>query len=299
MSFLFYLPCSVAVSAPIALNSHASFVPILTGTNFSEWKEQVEFTLGVLDLDLAFLIEKPTDLTDKSSADEKSLFHAWERSNRLSVKFMRMTIANNIKTTLPQSENAKEFMKNVQKRFKTADKSLAGKLMAELTTIRYDGTRTMHDHVIEMSNLAAKLKNLGMTVDESFLVQFILNSLPPQYGPFQIHYNTIKDKWNVNELANMLVQEEGRLKQQGTHVAHLTTQGARKKFGNKSGKGTKRAPPKVNDVQPAKKKERNDKCHFCGKHGHFQKDCIKRQKWFGKKGKPLGFVTFFKSNLTI
>ena len=33
-----------------------------------------------------------------------------------------------------------------------------------------------------------------MNVDESFLVQFILNSLPLQYGPFQIHYNTIKDK---------------------------------------------------------------------------------------------------------
>jgi hypothetical protein len=51
-----------------------------------------------------------------------------------------------------------------------------------------------------------------MNVDEFFLVQFILNTLPPQYGPFQIYYNTIEDKWNVNELASMLVQEEARLK---------------------------------------------------------------------------------------
>ncbi|KAL5698317.1 hypothetical protein ACHQM5_029371 [Ranunculus cassubicifolius] len=138
-----------------------------------------------------------------------------------------------------------------------------------------------------MSNLAAKLKTLGMNVDESFLVQFILNSLPSQYGPFQIHYNTIKDKWDITELANMLVQEEGRLKQQGTQVAHLTTQGAGKKFGKMSGKGTKRAPPKLNDNdQPAQKKGRNDKCHFCKKPGHFQKDCIKRRKWFEKKGIP-------------
>ncbi|KAL5697405.1 hypothetical protein ACHQM5_030747 [Ranunculus cassubicifolius] len=237
---------------------------MLTGTNFSEWKEQIEFSLGYGDLDLALRVDEPVALTDESTDEEIAHYEAWERSNRLSLKFIGIYIPNNIRTSLPKTESAKEYMANVEKRFKTADKSLAGKLMAELTTMRFDGTRTMHEHVIEMSNLAAKLKTLGMNVDESFLVQFILNSLPSQYGPFQIHYNTIKDKWDITELANMLVQEEGRLKQQGTHVAHLTTQGDGKKFGKMSGKGTKRAPPKLNDNdQPAQKKGRNDKCHFC------------------------------------
>ena len=78
--------------------------------------------------------------------------------------------------------------------------------------MKYDGSRTMHEHILEMTNLAAKLKTLGMNVDEYFLVQFMLNSLPSeQYGPFQMNYNTIKDKWSVNELASMLVQEETRL----------------------------------------------------------------------------------------
>ena len=102
--------------------------------------------------------------------------------------------------------------------------------MAKLTTMKFDGTRGMHEHILEMSNLAAKLKALGMNVDESFLIQFILNSFPLQYGPFQIHYNTIKDKWNVNELASMPVQEETRLKQQGHHSIHLISKGASKKW---------------------------------------------------------------------
>ena len=55
--------------------------------------------------------------------------------------FMRMTIANNIKTTLPKTKNAKEFLSNVEDRFKTADKSLAGTLMAKLTTMKFDGKR--------------------------------------------------------------------------------------------------------------------------------------------------------------
>ena len=137
-----------------------------------------------------------------------------------------MTIAKNIKTTLSKTNNAKEFLANVAERFKTADKSLAGTLMAKLTTMKFDNMRGIQEHVLEMTNLAAQLKTLGMNVDEFFLVQFILNSLPSQYGPFQINYNTMKDKWNLNQLANMLNQEEARLKQLEQHLVHLVSQGA-------------------------------------------------------------------------
>ena len=143
---------------------------------------------------MALLEEKPTDITDISSETEKSKHKAWDRSNRLCLSFMRITIANNIKTTLPESVTALEYLKLVEERFRSADKSLAGTLMAELTTMKYDGSRSMQQHVLDMTNIAARLKTLGMTVDDSFLVQFILNSLPQEYGPFQINYNTIKDK---------------------------------------------------------------------------------------------------------
>ena len=105
-----------------------------------------------------------------------------------------MSIASNIKSALPKSDNTKEFMKFVKERSQTADKSLAGTLMSMLTTMMFDGSCTMHEHVIEMTNIAARLKSLGVAVDEGFLVQFILNSLPFEYGPFQMNYNTMKDK---------------------------------------------------------------------------------------------------------
>ena len=126
---------------------------------------------------------------------------------------MRMAIANNIKTTIPKTDSAKEFLSNVEDCFKIADKSLARTLMAKLTTMKFDGKHGIQEHAIEMTNLATQLKTLGMNVDEFFLILFILNSLLLQYGPFQINYNTMKDKRNVNQLAIMLNQEEARLKQ--------------------------------------------------------------------------------------
>ena len=88
----------------------------------------------------------------------------------------------------------------------------------------------MYEYVIEITNITTRLKTLGITVNENFLVQFILNSLSSKYGPFQMSYNTMKDKWNVHELHSMLVQEETRLKNQGSHsvhyVSHQGNQGA-------------------------------------------------------------------------
>jgi len=57
----------------------------------------------VLDLDLAFQVEKSAVITDASSNEEKAHYKAWEMSNRLSLLFMRMSIANNIKSAFPKT----------------------------------------------------------------------------------------------------------------------------------------------------------------------------------------------------
>ena len=50
--------------AAISLHSQASSVALFNGLNFSEWSEQVKFHLGVLDLDLALLEDKPAAITN-------------------------------------------------------------------------------------------------------------------------------------------------------------------------------------------------------------------------------------------
>ena len=67
-------------------------MPIFNGLNFSDFYEQIQFHLGVLDLDLAILEEKPATITDASSNEEKAHYKAWERSNRLNLMFMRMIV---------------------------------------------------------------------------------------------------------------------------------------------------------------------------------------------------------------
>lgn len=83
---------------------------------------------------------------------------------------MLMCIANNIKSSLVEIENAKEYFNAVEDRFRLAKKSLSGRLMAKITTIKFHVVHGMNEHVLEITNLTARLKTLTMNVVESLFV---------------------------------------------------------------------------------------------------------------------------------
>ena len=57
------------------------------------------------------------------------------------------------------------------------DKSIVATLMTDLSTKKYDISQSMYDHLTHMVNVANKLKAMNMELNETFLVQFILQSL--------------------------------------------------------------------------------------------------------------------------
>ncbi|GJT62849.1 retrovirus-related pol polyprotein from transposon TNT 1-94 [Tanacetum coccineum] len=66
--------------------------PMLTGDNFAEWKENVLMTLGCIDLDLALRKYAPPKPTESSTPIVKSNYEQWERSDRLSIMFIRLEL---------------------------------------------------------------------------------------------------------------------------------------------------------------------------------------------------------------
>ena len=136
-------------------------------------------------------------------------------------------------------------------------------------------------------DIVAQLKNLEVEMSESILVHYILNTLPQQYGPFKISYNTHKDKWSIDELMTMCVQEEGRLIMKLGESTLLVTQGKNKDQAKPKGKC--KVPPQA-DIK------KKSKCFFCKNKRHIKKDCVKFQKWLEKKSNPISYV-FYESNM--
>ena len=83
-------------------------------------------------------------------------------------------------------------------------------------------------------------------MSQTFLVHFMLNTLPTQYGLFKIFYNTYKDKGSINELMAMCVQQDGQLPMETRQSEFMTNQG---KKTNQAKKRSKRNIPHEIDIK--------------------------------------------------
>ncbi|XP_059455162.1 uncharacterized protein LOC132185401 [Corylus avellana] len=184
----------VIATIPSALMDETFHVPMLNGNNFTDWTENLFFTLGCLELDLALRVDEPPALTEKSTPQEIAKHEQWERSNRLSLIFMKSHVSKGIRSSIPECTNAKAFIKAVDEQFMSSNKALPSTLMKKLSSKSFDNSRSVREHIMKTRDMAAQLKFLEIDISESFLVHFILNSLRSEYVPFKISYNTHKDK---------------------------------------------------------------------------------------------------------
>ena len=135
----------------------------------------------------------PTDGEDNYDEKKKTYdanAEKWERSNRLSLMIMKTSISVGIRGAIPDSENAKEYLASVEEKFKGSTKVYASTLIQRLLSAKYDGSSSIREHIMMMTDMAGKLKGMDMEISDGFLVHFIMTSLPSEYTTFKINYNT-------------------------------------------------------------------------------------------------------------
>ena len=248
--------------------------------------------LGCLDLDLALRKERPPSPTDKTSAKELVEFDKWERSNRMSLMMIKRSIPEAYRGAMPEEELASKFLANVESLFEKNEKAETSTLLRRFVALKYKGNGSVREYIMEMTSIASKLKALKLELSEDLLVHFVLMSLPPKFGTFIVGYNTLKEKWSLNELISHLDTEEERTKGDkeiaGTESAHLATS-------SKCSKRKRTSEKKAADKAPVpiwsqKKQNSVPTCFFCKKEGHVKRDCTGYADWRLKKGTTLAMV---------
>ncbi|XP_031251848.1 uncharacterized protein LOC116109763 [Pistacia vera] len=164
-------------------------IPELKGDNYKVWKERVLLNLGWMDIDYAIRKDEPLALTDTSTAADITLYERWEQSNRLNVMFIKTRISTSIRGSIDQHEKVKDLLKAIDDQFVTSDKALASTLIMKLSSVRLIDVRGVREHIMQIRDIVAQLKNLEVEMSNSFMVHYILNTLPHRYGPFKISYN--------------------------------------------------------------------------------------------------------------
>ena len=164
-----------------------------------------------MDIDYGIRKDEPPTISATSTKAVIELYENWKRSNRLYVMFIKTHISVGIRVSIEKHDKVQDLLKTIDDQFAKSVKSLASTLIIQFSTLRLTGVKGMCDHIMCMMDIATQLKNLEVTISKSFLVQYILCTLPPQYSQFKISYNTHKEDWSISKLLTMCVQEKEQL----------------------------------------------------------------------------------------
>ena len=146
-----------------------------------------------MNFDYAIRKDEPQAITVTITPTVR-LYSWWERSNLLSIMFIKTHISVGIHGSIEKHVRVKDLLKAIDKQFAKSNKSLTSTLIIQFSSLRLTGIRGVLYHIMCIMDISAKLKSLEASMSESFLVHYILCTLPPQYSPFKISYNTHKDK---------------------------------------------------------------------------------------------------------
>ena len=145
--------------------------------NYKVWKEIILLYLRCMDIDYAIKKDKPT-ITNTSITVEKALYEQWERSNLLSVMFIKTKISTSIWGFVNYRDNVKALLKAIDEQFVTSNKALASTLIMKFSSLRLTYVNGVQEHIMQIRDIATQLKTLEVEMFDSFLMHYILNTLP-------------------------------------------------------------------------------------------------------------------------
>ncbi|CAL9005081.1 unnamed protein product [Prunus brigantina] len=153
--------------------------------------------------------------------------------------------------------------------------------------MRYDGAGSVREYIMKLIEISSKLKELEVSLFDAFLLYTTLNSLPVEFTTLKSSYNAQREKWNLNELIEICIQEEDRIRRGKVDLTinMITKINPPKSYLNES---TKREPvknahsPKNTNYFKANKTSKF-KCFFCKNPRHMKKACHKYKRWLEKQ----------------
>jgi hypothetical protein len=95
--------------------------------------------LAINNFDLALRNEKPTALTNESTESKHTLYGKWEDTSRVCLKVIGYTMEKSIRQSIPQNENAKNYVKFDVEKLTHFDKAKKCEYLLLFDKTKYDG----------------------------------------------------------------------------------------------------------------------------------------------------------------
>ncbi|XP_044463562.1 uncharacterized protein LOC123206419 [Mangifera indica] len=167
--------------------------------SWTKWKNDVELILAMMDLDLALLEPKPTKSTHTLTPEEKAKCEKWERSNRISLMLMRNKMADHVRSFVPQSDEAKQYLAGIENLVLQIEEKSSHILYGKLTKAKYViGEGNVGEHILKMCSIVDRIRGCGEKICDELLVLIVVLSLPSQFD--HVKKSALQMGWKLNDV---------------------------------------------------------------------------------------------------
>ena len=116
----------------------------------------------------------------------------WVNANKKCMAFIKNTIESAIVGSIAECTSAGELLTKIKSQFTGSSKIYATQVLEQLVTERYTGgSHGIREHILRMSNMAAKLKPMDadLEIKPALLVHLVMASLPKEFEAFVVNYS--------------------------------------------------------------------------------------------------------------
>ncbi|CAI5938376.1 unnamed protein product [Closterium sp. NIES-64] len=220
------------------------------------------------------------DGTEKKPDDESGIA-AWKKKDQKAFATLISRIGINLVSSVRMCIKLKASAHEAWKRLETihVNKTLHGKILARnaFYTVKMRAGESMHEFATRVEELGETFMDLGGTVTEEDWILTLLCGLPEEWSTVITTLDSVQDTWTKEMVVGRLLHEESRRRQ----FANESVETAMFSGGSSGGKSkwSKGATKKSyggSDRGKGNTSNGASKCHYCGKAGHFWRECRKR-----------------------
>ncbi|CAI7818953.1 unnamed protein product [Closterium sp. NIES-54] len=159
------------------------------------------------------------------------------------------------------------------------NKTLHGKILARnaFYTVKMRAGESMHEYATRVKELGETFMDLGGTLTEEDWILTLLYGLPEKWSTVITTLDSVQDTWTKEMVVGRLLHEESRRRQfanESEGAAMFSGGSSRKKSMWRKGASKKSSDGSDRDTRNTS--NGSSKCHYCGKAGHFWRECRKR-----------------------
>ncbi|CAI5946469.1 unnamed protein product [Closterium sp. NIES-64] len=220
------------------------------------------------------------DGTEKKPDDESGIA-AWKKKDQKAFATLISRIGINLVSSVRMCIKLEASAHEAWKRLETihVNKTLHGKILARnaFYTVKMRAGESMHEYATRVEELGETFMDLGGTVTEEDWILTLLCGLPEEWSTVITTLDSVQDTWTKEMVVGRLLHEESRRRQ----FANESVETAMFSGGSSGGKSkwSKGATKKSyggSDRGKGNASNGASKCHYCGKAGHFWRECRKR-----------------------